>query len=100
MVRAGKKEFTGRKGTFPEFNQWKWALMKGLRMILRPFDEATYLSGDQYSTSVSALPMLWKVKAFLNNSLLFDLHMQQIQRQLQTGLWAGKLLEQCGYSTQ
>jgi hypothetical protein len=88
MVRSGKKEFTGRKGTFPEFNQWKWALMKGLRMILRPFDEATYLSGDQYSTSVSALPML------------FDLHMQQIQRQLQTGLWAGKLLEQCDYSTQ
>jgi hypothetical protein len=28
---AGKKEFTGRKGTFPELHQEKWALMKGLR---------------------------------------------------------------------
>jgi hypothetical protein len=70
---AGKKEFTGRKCTFPELNQEKWALMKGLRMCLRSFDEATaYLSGDQYFTYVSALPMLRKVKAFLNNSLLFD----------------------------
>jgi hypothetical protein len=47
--------------------------MKGLRMLLRPFDEViTYLSGDQHSTYVSNLPMLRKVKAFLNNSLLFD----------------------------
>ena len=75
MVRAGKKEFTGRKGTFPELNQRKWALMKGLRMLLRPFDEATYLSGDQYSTYVFALPMLRKVKAFLNTFLLFDVCM-------------------------
>ena len=69
-----KKEFQEIKGEFPELSTEKWALMKGLRMLLKPFDTVTkYLSREKYSSFAAAMSLLREVKRILSNPTLFDM---------------------------
>eukprot|EP00815_Leptocylindrus_aporus_P004812 CAMPEP_0116058570 /NCGR_PEP_ID=MMETSP0322-20121206/5273_1 /TAXON_ID=163516 /ORGANISM="Leptocylindrus danicus var. apora, Strain B651" /LENGTH=250 /DNA_ID=CAMNT_0003542773 /DNA_START=797 /DNA_END=1546 /DNA_ORIENTATION=+ len=70
----GKKEFQGTNSKFPELTTEKWALIRGLRMLLKPFDSVTkYLSGEKYPSYTAAMPILREVKGILSNTTLFDM---------------------------
>lgn len=72
---AGKKEFKGTKTTLAPITDEKWAIIKGICYLLAPFGKATVaLSGEKYSTFVSALPVLRKVKEFISDPDLFHFH--------------------------
>jgi len=70
----GKKEFQGTKRKFPELTAEKWALIRGLRMLLKPFDSVTkYLSRENYPSHTATMPLLRDVKGILSNATLFDM---------------------------
>jgi hAT family C-terminal dimerisation region len=56
---AGKKEFKGIKTVLPCISDEKWAVLHGLCFLLSSLGKASeILSGEQYSTFVSAMPVL------------------------------------------
>jgi hypothetical protein len=64
----GRKEFNK---TLPTFLDKDWALIEGLCIILEVFLTATeQLSGEKYSTFVLAVPVLRRVKQYLENETL------------------------------
>ena len=69
---AGKKEFKGIKTKLPWISDEKWAILHGLCYLLSSFGKATeILSGEQYSTFVSAMPVLRKIKHYISDPELF-----------------------------
>lgn len=69
----GKKEYKGTKMKLKLMTDEKWAIVKGICYLLAPFGKATVaLSGEKYSTYVSALPVLRKVKGFISDPHLFN----------------------------
>ena len=72
---AGNKEFKGTKTKLAPITDEKWAIIKGICYLLTPFGKATVaLSGEKYSTFVSALPVLRKLKGFISDQNLFQFH--------------------------
>lgn len=72
---AGKKEFKGTNTKLAPITDEKWAIIKGICYLMAPFGKATVaLSGEKYSTFVSALPILRKVKGFISDPNLFQFH--------------------------
>ena len=62
---SGRKEFKANKTKLPEITDEKWAILKGLSYLLTCFDKATtVLSGQKYSTFVSAIPVLRKIETY------------------------------------
>jgi hypothetical protein len=63
---AGKKEFKGIKSVLPCITDEKWAVLHGLCFLLSSFGKASeILSGEQYSTFVSAMPVLCQRKHYI-----------------------------------
>lgn len=59
----------------------KWAIIKGLCYLMTPFGKATVaLSGEKYSTFVSALPVLRRLKAFISDPNLFKFEEQHLTK--------------------
>ena len=72
---AGKKEFKGTNTKLVPITDEKWAIIKGICYLLAPFGKVTVaLSGEKYSTFVSALPVLQKLKGFISDQNLFQFH--------------------------
>ena len=70
---AGKKEFKGSKTKLDFVSEEQWALIQGVCHLLASFDSATkILSGEQYSTFVTALPVLRSIKKKVSKASMFD----------------------------
>jgi len=69
---SGRKEFKFNNTELPDLTDKKWAILKGLSYLLTCFDKATVtLSGQKYSTFVSAIPVFRKLESYLSNQFMF-----------------------------
>ena len=68
----GKKEFSGAKTKLDDVNDEEWAIIQGICHLLGIFDAATkYLSGEMYSSFVSAFPVLRIIKEKIGDDSMF-----------------------------
>lgn len=71
---SGRREFKGIKTKVSVLNEEKWALIHGLCILLFGFDKVTrLLSGEEYSTFCSAMPLLRQLKAYICDENMFTL---------------------------
>lgn len=78
---AGKREYKGTKMKLKTMTDEKWAIVQGVCYLLAPFGKATIaLSGEKYSTYVSALPVLRKVKGFISDPYLFNFNEEHLTK--------------------
>lgn len=68
----GAHEYRSNRTKLHRLTDEDWALLEGLCYLLTCFSKATTkLSGENYSTFVSAMPILRRIKEYLCNPLMF-----------------------------
>lgn len=81
---AGKKQF--RNKNLPSFTEYHYCTIAGIVLLLRYFEIAVkMLSGETNASFVSALPMLQKIRTYLDNKNFFydtnDKHVAQFHKE-------------------
>ena len=78
---TSRKEFKSNKTKLPDITDEKWTVLKGLSYLLTCFDKATVLlSGQNYSTFVSAIPVLRRIESYLSNQCMFKFNTSKMTK--------------------
>jgi len=70
---TGRREFSGSKTKLDDIDDRDWATISGICHLLGSFDSATkLLSGEKYSSFVTAFSVLRKIKEKIGNNSMFS----------------------------